>query len=110
MAGVFLCAGLSKIFSYNRKAKVPGTRETPGPMGLQYRWAALIGLFETAAALALIVPTGSPASANLVLPAASALALLMVAASIYRLRRQESAAPTVALFLMAIFVIAARCL
>ena len=34
----------------------------------------------------------------------------MVGASIYRVRRQQSAAPTVVLFLMAVFVIAARSL
>ncbi len=110
LAGVFLCAGLAKIFSYNRKASEPGNEESSGLMGLPYTWAALIGLFETAAALALIAPVPALLSPTFVLTAATALALLMVAASVYRVRRQQSAAPTIALFLMALFVIVGRCL
>jgi hypothetical protein len=40
--------------------------------------------------------------------ATAGLALLMVAAGIYHMRRQESAAPSVALFLLALFVIVGR--
>ena len=38
LAGVFLCAGLGKIFSYNRKPSEPGNEETSGLMGLPYTW------------------------------------------------------------------------
>jgi len=110
LAGVFLWFGLGKIFSYNRRAKDPRDGETSGLADLPYRWAALIGLFETAAALALIAPVGGLLSATVAVTAAAALALLMMAASIYRVRRQESAIPTIVLFLMAVFVIAARTL
>jgi uncharacterized membrane protein YphA (DoxX/SURF4 family) len=110
LAVVFLCAGLGKIFSYNSKGEEPGRGETSGLAGLPYTWAALIGLSETVAALALIAPVGASLSAKIVTTAAIALALLMVAASIYRVRCQQSAAPTIALFLMALFVIAMRCL
>lgn len=108
LAVVFLLVGLSKIFTKNRKGKHAGTGESSGLMGLPYGLAALIGLFETTAALVLITPAGTWPSATLALPAATALAVLMVAASIYRVRRRESAVPTIVLFLMAIFVIAAR--
>jgi hypothetical protein len=110
LAGVFLWFGLGKIFSYNRGANEPDGEETSGLMGLPYTLAALIGLFETVAALALIAPVGVVLSPRLSIAAATALALLMVGASIYRVRRQQSAAPTVVLFLMAVFVIAARSL
>ena len=43
-----------------------------------------------------------------VLCAAAWLALIMVGAGIYHLRRQESAAPDVSLFLLALFVIVGR--
>jgi len=43
-----------------------------------------------------------------ILLAAGGLALLMVAAGIYHLRRQESAAPAVSLFLLAVFVVFGR--
>ena len=106
LAFVFLLAGLGKIFSYNRKAERPAS----GLMGVEYKWAALIGLFELVAALALITPVDFDRHATLVLPAAIGLALLTVGASIYRVCRHQSAVPTVVLFLLAIFVIAARCL
>jgi hypothetical protein len=108
LAGVFLLVGLSKIFTNNKKAKYSGPPESSGLMGLPYRMAALIGLFETTAALVLIMPAGTWPSATLALPAATALAVLMLAASIYRMRLRESAVPTIVLFLMAIFVVAAR--
>jgi hypothetical protein len=40
--------------------------------------------------------------------AAAGLALIMVLAGIYHLRRQEEAAPAVSLFLLALFVIVGR--
>ena len=110
LAGIFLWFGLGKIFSYNREANEPEKEETSGLMGLPYTWAALIGLFETVAALALMAPVGVLLSPKFSIAAATALALLMVGASIFRIRRRQSAAPTVVLFLMAVFVIAARCL
>jgi hypothetical protein len=114
LSAVFLCAGLAKIFSYNRNenrsiaSNDPG--ETTGLMGLPYRWAALIGFFETMAALILLAPSATLPTFAPALIAATALALLMVAASVYRLRRRQSTAPTMALFLIALFVIAAHCL
>jgi hypothetical protein len=110
LAAVFLWFGIGKIFSHNRKEQEPGTEETSGLMELPYAWAALIGLFETVGALALIAPVGVLLSPRSSIAAASALALLMVGASIYRVRHQQSAAPTVVLFLMAVFVIAAHSL
>jgi hypothetical protein len=40
--------------------------------------------------------------------AAAGLALIMVGAGIYHLRRQDSAAPAVSLFLLALFIIVGR--
>jgi hypothetical protein len=79
-------------------------------MGLPYTWAGLIGLFENLSALALIAPVGALLSPAFAGAAATALAMLMVGASIYQIRRLQSAAPTIVLFLMAILVIADRCL
>ena len=114
LSAVFLCFGLAKIFSYNRKARYPsgedGPGETTGLMGLSYEWAALIGFFETVAALILLLPSAARPAITPALVAATALAVLMIGASIYRARQQQSAAPTIVLFLMALFVIAAHCL
>ncbi len=108
LAGVFLCLGLSKVFGYRRKAKESESGQASGFLGLPYGLAASIGLFEVVAAMALIAPAAILPSSTLVLPAAVGLAILTVAASIYRARRQESAVPTIVLFLMAIFVVTAH--
>jgi hypothetical protein len=55
-----------------------------------------------------LTPTALVPDHLLVRLAAGGLALLMVAAGIYHLRRQESVAPSVALFLLAVFVIFGR--
>lgn len=110
LSGVFLCLGLAKIFSYTRKPSAQETPENTSFIGLPYVWAALIGLFEIVAALTLLVPAAARPAIAPALVAATALALLMIAASIYRARRQQSTTPTLTLFLMALFVIAAHCL
>lgn len=105
VAGVFLCLGLRKILSYRRRPKALGARHGSLLFGLPQSVIIAVGLFEVAAALVLIVPFGSMPGPTLALLAASALAFLTVAAGIYHVRRQESAAPSVALFLLALFVI-----
>jgi uncharacterized membrane protein YphA (DoxX/SURF4 family) len=108
LAGVFMWDGLARIFSYSREAKESETSDLSGLIGQPDGSAAAIGLFEVMAALALVAPVGPWPAAARVLLAASGLALLMIAASVYRVRRQQSAVPTVALFLMALFVIVGR--
>ncbi|HUV70954.1 MAG TPA: DoxX family protein [Terracidiphilus sp.] len=114
LSAAFLCFGLAKIFSYNGRAQAPSGEDVPGEttglMGLSYQWAALIGFFETAAALILLLPSEAHPAIAPALVAATALAVLMIGASFYRARQQQSAAPTIVLFLMALFVIAAHCL
>jgi hypothetical protein len=62
----------------------------------------LLGVFEVAAAPAPVTPA-TPA-----LIAAILLALITAASIIFRLRRQQSAAPTIAVFLMVLLVIIGR--
>ena len=105
VAGVFLCVGLNQIFWYRRRPKALGARNRRLPLGLPYASIIAIGLFEIVAALALVTPFGPWPPATLALLAATGLALLTLAAAIYRTRRRQSAAPSLALFLMALFVI-----
>jgi uncharacterized membrane protein YphA (DoxX/SURF4 family) len=98
----FLFAGVSKIFSYRQQSRFIPAEPDPQPSAFPYWSVALLGFFEIAAALALFTPA-TPA-----LISAIALAMLTVATVVFRLRRKQSAAPTIALFLMVLFIIVGR--
>lgn len=98
----FLFAGVTNIFSYKRKSSFIAADEIPAPAAYPYWCMSLLGLFEVAAALALITP------APMAFIAAVFLAIVTAASVVFRLRRQQSAAPTIALFLMVLFVIIGR--
>ena len=108
VAGVFLCIGVGKILQYRRRPKALGAEQLRLPLGLPYGCIIVVGLFEIAAALVLVMPFGPWPQATLVRLAAAVLAFLSVAAGIYHVRRQESAAPAVALFLLTMFVFVGR--
>jgi len=108
LAAVFLFAGFGEIFSYRSRAKVPPGRPSLGFPGLPYELAFAIGVVEIAGALALVVPIDLWPPDILPRLAAAGLGVLAIAGGIYHLRRRESAAPSVALFLLALFVIVAR--
>jgi uncharacterized membrane protein YphA (DoxX/SURF4 family) len=108
LAGVFLFTGFSKIFAYGQVVKVVEARSKAGRIGMSRRQAVLVGLVEIAGAVGLLMPIDPWPPFVLLRLAAGGLALLMVAAGIYHIRRKESAAPSVALFLLALFVIVGR--
>jgi hypothetical protein len=83
-------------------------RSKGGQIGLSRGQAAAIALLEIAGAAGVLLPFDPWPPYILLRLAAGGLALLMVAAGIYHLRRQESASPTVAIFLLALFVIVGR--
>ncbi|MGD0790086.1 MAG: DoxX family protein, partial [Terracidiphilus sp.] len=112
LAGVFAFTGASKLFAYEKLVKTLESRSKSGRRGMSRGQATVIGLLELAGAVGVLTPAGI-VSASLpvhlfILLAAGGLALLMVAAGIYHLRRQESAAPAVSLFLLAVLVIFGR--
>jgi uncharacterized membrane protein YphA (DoxX/SURF4 family) len=108
LAGVFLFTGFSKIFAYGQVVKVVEAHSKSGSFGLSRFPAALVGVLEIAGAVGILIPVDLWPPDIFLRLAAAGLALLMVAAGIYHIRRQESAAPSVVLFLMAIFVIVGR--
>jgi hypothetical protein len=108
LAGVFLVTGATKLFAYENLMKRLEARSKSGLVGMSRGQAALIGLLEIAGALGVVVPIHFAIPHLLVLLAAGGLALLMVGAGIYHLRRQEPAAHVVAIFLLALFVIVGR--
>ena len=113
LAAVFLVAGASKLFFYKKLVKTLQDLPRRKTVAISPVQAVLVGLLEIAGAIGVILPahlTPAPLAADyfLVLLAASGLALLMVAATIYHLRRKEPAAPSIAAFLLALFVIVGR--
>ena len=108
LAGVFLFTGFSKIFAYGQVVKVVEARSKAGPIGMSRGQSVLVGLAEVAGAAGVLVPVDVWPPYILLRLATAGLALLMVAAGIYHIRRQESAAPSISLFLLALFVIVGR--
>jgi uncharacterized membrane protein YphA (DoxX/SURF4 family) len=108
LAGIFLFTGFTKIFAYEKLVRAVEARTKNHPIGMTRVQAVLVGLLEIVGAAAVLVPIDVMPPWEFLRLAAAGLALLMVAAGIYHLRRQESAAPSVAIFLLALFVIVGR--
>jgi DoxX-like family len=113
LAAVFLFVGFSKLFAYKRLIKTLEVRRKTAPITMTAGQGRLVGLLEIVGAIGVIMPVSvTPATLApnylLIRLAAALLAILMVAASIYHFRRRESAAPAIAAFLMALFVIVGR--
>jgi hypothetical protein len=79
-------------------------------LGLPYGIVVAIGVFEIVAALALIAPFAPIPQPTLALFAATALALLTLAAAVLNMRRHRSAVPSLTLLLLALFVIVGHAL
>jgi hypothetical protein len=113
LAAVFLTAGFSKVFVYRKLIKTIEARRKTAPITLPSVQGRIIGILEILGAIGVITPAAlTPAALApdylLVRLCACGLALLMVAATIYHFRRRESAAPAIAAFLLALFVIVGR--
>jgi uncharacterized membrane protein YphA (DoxX/SURF4 family) len=108
VAGIFLWAGLRRIFNYRRRPRALGARHRQLPLGIPYAAIVAVGLFEIVAALAIVTQYGPFSQVTVVRLAAVGLGVLTAVAAIYRVRLKESAAPTIALFLMVMFVLVGR--
>ena len=108
LAGIFLFTGVSKLLAYERVIGAVEARSKGLPAGVSRGLAACIGVAEIAGALGVISPPSWMPDHLLIRMAAAGLALIMVGAGIYHLRRQDSAAPAVSLFLLALFIIVGR--
>jgi len=85
-----------------------GRRLKGGPIGMSTGQGALVGVLELAGAIGVLTPPSIAPGYKVAMMACAGLALLMVGAVLYHSRRKEPAAPAVALFLLAIFVIVGR--
>jgi hypothetical protein len=108
LAAVFFFTGVSKILAFGHVESFLGKKLKGGQIGISAGQGAWIGLLEVAGAVGLLLPPSILPDYEIVILAAAALALLMVCATIYHFRRKEPAAPDIALFFLAIFVIVGR--
>ncbi|MGD0547584.1 MAG: DoxX family protein [Terracidiphilus sp.] len=105
LAGIFLTAGLGKIFILHYQTNAGQSGLSAGTLGLTRKAVYAIAALEIAGALGLLVPINLWRPGILPILSASGLALLMVGACIYRNRRHEFTAPVVALLLLALMVV-----
>ncbi len=108
LAVVFFITGMSKLLAFGHVKTFLGRRLKGGPIGISTGQGASIGLLEVAGAIGILTPPSIVPKYMMVILAATGLGLLMVCATIYHFRRKEPAAPDIALFLLAIFVIVGR--
>ena len=78
------------------------------PIGVSRWQAILVGLGEAAGAVGLLIPGRFDPAHRIVVYAAAWLAVLMLGAGIYHLRRRDSATPPVVLFLLSLLVVVGR--
>jgi hypothetical protein len=108
LAGVFLFVGFSRIFANRRLTSGLPAWPGFGVISLPNELAVAVGIFEIAGALALVMPVDLWPPDILPRLAAAGLALVAMAGAVYHMRRHESGAPSIALFLLALFVIVGR--
>jgi len=108
LTGVFVYDGLRRVFAYRRGAEPLDPGPGSAAIHLPIEWAPLVAVLEILGALSLWVPPNLWPPDVLPRLAAVVLALLAVSGSIYHMRRKESGAPGLALFLLALFVILSR--
>jgi uncharacterized membrane protein YphA (DoxX/SURF4 family) len=108
LAGAFVFTGVSKVLAYDDLKRAVEARTKGGKIGMSRGLAAQVGLLEVVGAVGLVLPYDFWPPYILLRLAAGGLALLMVIATIYHWRRKEHAAPSIGLFLMALFVVVGR--
>ena len=108
LAFVFFITAGGKIFAYEKVVKAVESRSKGRAIGMTRTQAAVVAIAEIVGAIGLLIPVETDPPHLVILAAACWLALLMVAATIYHAIRRESAAPSIVLFLLALFIIVGR--
>ena len=108
LAGIFLFTASGKLFDYEQLVRVIEGRSKGKPIGISRWQAVVIGLAEVAGALGLLIPTPLDPSHFFVACAAGWLALIVMAACLYHLRRDDPIAPTAFFLVLALFIIVGR--
>jgi uncharacterized membrane protein YphA (DoxX/SURF4 family) len=105
LAFVFVAAGSMKLFAYK---KYRAMLEKSGPTTLTQGLITLIGLAELAGAAGIVLPGALRVAPWLSVWAAGGLAVIMLSATIFHIRRREPPIMTAVLFALAVFVVVGR--
>jgi hypothetical protein len=112
LAAIFLTLGTMRLFAF---ASMVQALEgwSNGSIPLLPTKAKLIGIVEVALAFGVIMPDiftpdGLVPEYVIVRLSAAGLGILMAAAAVYHMRRKESAALAISIFLLTLFVIVGR--
>ena len=102
LSAAFLMSGGMKLFAYEKYQK-----KAKGP-GISRGLATFIGVSELAGALGLILPLATHTAPLLTPLAALGLAIVMILAIGFHVKRKEPATPAAVLLILAIFVTIGR--
>ena len=105
LALAFIAAGAMKLFAYE---KYKTQSEKNGPTSISRGLVTFIGIAEIAGALGIVLPMATNIAPWLSPWAAIGLAIIMLLAIGFHVRRHESVAVPVILFLLAGFVVFGR--
>ncbi len=101
----FLAAGGMKVFAYD---KYKAMSEKNGPSGVTRGLTTFIGIADLAGAIGVVLPMAFNFAPGLSAWAAVGLAIVMLLAIGYHLRRHESPAAPAVLFALAVFAALGR--
>jgi len=108
LAMLFLFAGGMKLFAYDRYQKQAEQQHPDRALGLSRGLVTFIGASEVAGALGLVLPQATGVLPVLTPLAAVGLAIIMVLATRFHMRRQEPRSVTIGLFVLCAVVAVGR--
>ena len=106
LAFAFIAAGTMKVFAYEKYKAM--SEKKNGPTGPSRGLITFIGMAEIAGSLGIVLPMATNIAPWLSPCAAVGLAIIMLLAIGFHVRRHESVAAPVILFLLAGFVVFGR--
>jgi uncharacterized membrane protein len=105
LAFVFVMAGGMKLFSYQ---KYRAMLEKSGPTSLTHGQITLLGIVELAGVAGIVLPMALNIAPWLTVWAAAGMAVIMLSATVFHVRRHEPPVMTAVLFVLAVFVAVGR--
>lgn len=105
LACLFIAAGGMKLFSYQ---KYRAMLEKSGPTSLTHGFITFLGVAELAGAAGVVFPMALNTAPWLTVWAAAGMAVIMLSATVFHIRRREAPIMTAVLFVLAVFVAVGR--
>ena len=110
LGALFLFGGGMKLFAFEKYRTTTEARSKGKGLGFSKEFLTFIGVCEVAGGLGLILPMALRIMPVLTPLAVLGLAIIMLGATIFHMRRKDSPVPTVVLFLLLGFVTVGRVL